>query len=58
MKGIKTLVYFDIEATGKPRITDISLVAVNMDDILRLSLEIKQLLKNPNSAGNQVQFAT
>ena len=38
-KQIKTLVYFDIEATGlknsgKPRITELSLVAVNLDSIL------------------------
>ena len=56
MKGIKTLVYFDIEATGlkssgRPRITEISLVAVNMDDTLRLSLEIKQ-----NLEGTHVQL--
>ena len=56
MKGIKAPVYFDIEATGlkssgRPRITEISLVAVNMDDTLRLSLEIKQ-----NLEGTHVQL--
>ena len=61
MKGIKTLAYFDIEATGlkssgRPRITEISFVAVNLESILRLSLEIEQILKNPNLEGNQVQL--
>ena len=61
MKDIKTLVYFDIEATGlkssgRPRIKEISLVAVNMGDTLRLSLEIKKILTNPNLEGKQVQL--
>ena len=61
MKGIKSLAYFDIEATGlkssgRPRITEISFVAVNLEWILRLSLEIEQILKNPNLEGNQVQL--
>ena len=61
MKDIKTLVYFDIETTGlkssgRPRITEISLVAVNMGDTLRLSLEIKKILTNPNLEGKQVQL--
>lgn len=61
MRGIKTLVYFDIEATGlkssgRPRITEISLVAVNMEDILRLSLEIKELLKNSKSEGHLLEI--
>ena len=39
MNKIKTLVYFDIEATGlkssgRPRITELSLVAVNLQDVL------------------------
>ena len=39
MHDIKTLVYFDLEATGlrnsgKPRITELSLVAVNLLDVL------------------------
>ena len=61
MKGITTLVYFDIEATGlkssgRPRITEISCVAVNMDSILRLSLEIKKILKNPNLEGYAIEL--
>ena len=39
MPEIKTFVYFDLEATGlknagKPRITELSLVAVNQQDVL------------------------
>ena len=39
MHDIKTLVYFDLEATGlrnsgRPRITELSLVAVNLHDVL------------------------
>ena len=54
MNGIKTLVYFDIEAaglksSGRPRITEILLVSVNIDNTERSALEIKQLLKNRNS---------
>ena len=61
MRGIKTLVYFDIEATGlkssgRPRITEISFLAVKMDDTLNLSLEIMQLLKNGHSEGNLLQL--
>jgi hypothetical protein len=46
MKEIKTLVYFDLEATGlkssgNPRITEISLLAVNIQDILDLHERIK-----------------
>ena len=41
MNEIKSLVYFDIEATGlknsgKPCITEVSLVAVNSKDVLEL----------------------
>ena len=41
MSEIKTLVYFDLEATGlknsgRPRISEISLVAVNIEDVLEL----------------------
>ena len=61
MRGIETLVYFDIEATGlkssgRPRITEISFLAVKMDDTLNLSFEIMQLLKNGHSEGNLLQL--
>ena len=49
MNQIKTLVYFDIEATGlkssgRPRITELSLVAVNLQDVLG-----KQMYSKPRS---------
>lgn len=45
MIEIKTLVYFDLEATGlkssgKPRISEISLVAVDVEDVLDLQVRI------------------
>jgi len=48
---VKTLVYFDLEATGlkssgKPRITELSLVAVNIQDVLDLHVKIVDLLEN------------
>jgi len=52
MKTVKTLVYFDIEATGlkssgKPRISEISLVAVNVHDFLNLSVKLSKLKSKP-----------
>jgi len=52
MKTVKTLVYFDIEATGlkssgKPRISEISLVAVNVHDFLNLSAKLSKLKSKP-----------
>ena len=53
MSEINTLVYFDIEATGRPRITEVSLVAVNIKDVSQIhysllshlsKLEDKQML--------------
>ena len=45
MSEIKTLVYFDLEATGRknsgrPRISEISLVAVNIEDVLELHSQL------------------
>ena len=47
MSEIKTLVYFDVEATGlrssgRPRICEISLVAVNTQDVVKLKAEDAQ----------------
>ena len=42
MSEINTLVYFDIKATGKPRICEISLVAVNTQDVLNLGVTNKE----------------
>ena len=49
MSEIKTLVYCDLEATGlktsgRPRISELSLVAVNMEDILELQSQIQSHL--------------
>jgi DNA polymerase III epsilon subunit-like protein len=60
MKEIKTLVYFDLEATGlkssgKPRITEISLIAVNIQDVLELNMKIMELQENKNIEGNVFQ---
>ena len=48
MRNLKTFVYFDLEATGlrssgRPRITEISLIAVNVDDTLKLKSRIEAL---------------
>ena len=52
MSKLKTLVYCDLEATGlkncgRPRITELSLVAVNIESILDLNtMLISHLQKN------------
>ena len=52
---IKTLVYCVLEATGlkssrRPRISELSLVAVNIEDVLELHLQIKKtFLRMPKS---------
>ena len=51
MTNIKTFVYFDLEATGlkcsgRPRITEISLVAVNSEDVEGLHLQIQNYMSN------------
>ena len=48
MRNLKTFVYFDLEATGlrssgRPRITEISLKAVNVDDTYKLKSRIEAL---------------
>ena len=54
MIKIKTLVYFDLEATGlkssgRPRISEISFVAVSSDDVEELSVDIQNHLSNKNN---------
>ena len=49
MSEIKTVVYFDIEATGlknsgRPRITEVSFVAVNTKDVLERRIEVGSIL--------------
>ena len=50
MKDMKTIVYFDLEATGlkisgKHKISELSLVAVNIKDMLDYHLKISALKK-------------
>ena len=57
MSEIKTLVYFDIEATGlknsgRPRITELSLVAVSTQDVLDLQSHLKNLTESKIEADN------
>jgi DNA polymerase III epsilon subunit-like protein len=61
MKKIKTFVYFDLEATGlkssgRPRITEISLIALKIQDMLELHFQVMHLLKNLNVEGNKFQL--
>ena len=51
MTEVKTLVYFDVEATGlksagRPRISELSLLAVNIKDVLKMSEAIKDNIQN------------
>lgn len=61
MTEIKTLVYFDLEATGlkssgKPRISEITLVAINTQDIFDLNLIILEHLKKSNIEENMFEI--
>ena len=54
MINIKTLVYFDIEATGlksagRPRISEIAFVAINFEDVEELHMKIQKQLRNKNN---------
>ena len=54
MTAIKTLVYFDLEATGlkssgRPRISEISFVAVNSEHVEELNLKIQNHLRKRNN---------
>jgi three prime repair exonuclease-1 len=51
MIEVKTLVYFDLEATGlkssgRPRISELSLIAVNIQDVLQMNKAIMDNIKN------------
>ena len=57
---MKTLVYFDLEATGlakfgRPRITELSLVAVNSQYFQDLNLDIQNHLTKKNKRYNQIE---
>ena len=49
MSEIKTVVYFDVEATGlkksgRPRITEVSFVAMSAKDVLESKIEVGTIL--------------
>ena len=51
MIEVKTLVYFDLEATGlkssgRPRISELSLIAVNIQDVLQMNKAIMENIQN------------
>ena len=51
MIEVKTLVYFDLEATGlkssgRPRISELSLIAVNIQDVLQMNKAIMDNIQN------------
>ena len=61
MTSIKTLVYFDLEATGlrssgRPRITEISFVAVNYESLNEINIQIEKYLENRNNQDNAVNL--
>ena len=63
MTHINTLVYLDLDATGlensgRPRITKISLVAVNTQDIISLQGRIQSYLKKERNENNWMQVET
>ena len=52
--NIQTIVYLDLESTGlresgRPRISEISLLAVNMNDFLQLQIKINDYISKKNS---------
>ena len=51
MIEVKTLVYFDLEATGfkssgRPRISELSLIAVNVHDVLQMNKEMTENMEH------------
>jgi three prime repair exonuclease-1 len=61
MTNIETLVYFDLEATGlrssgKPRICEISLLAVNTQDVLHLHKKIMEHFKTGRKEATPVNL--
>ena len=60
MTDIRTLVYFDLEATGlkssgKPRICELSLLAVNIQDVLDFNMALIASLDNRRSEKDYLQ---
>ena len=63
MTEIKTLVYFDIEATGlknsgRPRISEVSLVAFNTQEFFDLNQKLLEKLKNVKSHEDIIELET
>ena len=59
MTEIKTLVYFDIDATGlkssgRPRISEISFVALDTKEFFELNQKLLEKLKNVTSYENKL----
>jgi hypothetical protein len=60
MAEIKTLVYFDLEATGlkssgRPRICELSLLAVNFQDMSDFNMAIIDSIDNGRSESDLLQ---
>ena len=60
MIEVKTLVYFDLEATGlkssgRPRISELSLIAVNIQDVLQMNKAIMENIQNRTSESSVLQ---
>ena len=60
MTGIKTLVYLDLEATGlknsgRPRICELSLLAVNFQDVSVFNMALSASLENVKSESDLLQ---
>jgi three prime repair exonuclease-1 len=60
MQEVRTLVYFDLEATGlkssgKPRICELSLLAVNIQDVLDLKMTLIDYLDKGKSENDFLQ---
>ena len=61
MQDIKTFVYFDLEATGlkssgRPRVCEMSLIAVNVSDIKDLNESIMNILSGTVNENSSVQM--
>jgi uncharacterized protein YprB with RNaseH-like and TPR domain len=63
MSEIKTLVYFDLEATGlkssgRPRISEISFVALDTQEFFDLNQKLLEKLKNVTSYEDILELKT
>ena len=63
MQDIKTFVYFDLEATGlkssgRPRVFEISLIAVNTSDIIDLHEYLLNIISDRPNEDTLIQIET